>query len=376
MRFGRHAPWIALAGLVVLAVGERWALPAWRARHAATREAQWVSAPISLPVEEGNWHQPVPVSDTGFFALRDFTVEEGFERALLRVTGDEAFWVNLNEIAVAAGRFHPDAPLAVVDVTQFLRPGANRLLVELRSARPTGGLLLSLEIEGPRPLRLVTDGQWRVTREYPEEGGVAGTEVAGAQAARAWGIPPTGRWGSPSAERLQPALVDLLLPGQTVAARRARVGDPAGPWFRLPNRADTADPLGHWVTFDFGRPQNGYLSFFFRQRGPATGLVYLGITPPDPRTERPAVVLLKLPGLATWTQAVPRRFRYVTIVSPNRVSGAKVYRVDPLRARRLLAPAPAESAALGLPMPLRTAVEDEIWRQVESLASGRAREGS
>lgn len=370
MPISRRGLWIVLVVLAVVAVGERWLVPGWLASRGPMGPARWISAPVLEPPSDPEEAGAAP-HDVGFFAFRDFEVDEDFEGAELKVMGEEAFWVNLNGVAVAAGRWDSETRLRACEVGPYLHAGRNRLVVELRSSRPSGGLLLSLEIGGKRPQRIVTDSSWSIVRRHQRELGEAGADLAERVPARVWGAPPTGRWGWPREEARQPALVELMAPGGAVPAARARVGDPAGTWFRLPPRPEQAAPLARWVTFDFGAPQTGLLSLVFAERGPVRGLVFAGATPPDPRAERPDAVLLKVPGLKAWTRVVPRRFRYVTVISPTKVQAARVYPVVSDKAAALLEEPPPPTGAFGMELALRTPVEDEIWRDFERLASVR-----
>ena len=71
---------------------------------------------------------------------------------------------------------------------------------------------------------------------------------------------------------------------------------------------------------------------------------------------------------------MPRRFRYVTVISPTKVQAARVFPVAPSRARHLLGELPPQTGAFGMELALRTPVEDEIWRDFERLAHLGGRE--
>jgi hypothetical protein len=95
---------------------------------------------------------------------REFTVEAVPATALLRITADDAFTAYLNGERVGEG----DSWSLVydLDVTALLRPGRNVLAVEARSTlRGPGGVVARLE---GLPEALVTDAQFRVSREGPE----------------------------------------------------------------------------------------------------------------------------------------------------------------------------------------------------------------
>src|SRR5262249_10014437 len=125
--------------------------------------------------------------------------------------------------------------------------------------------------------------------------------------------------------------------------------------------------------FDFGREVTGYLLVDVQpaaeQDGKQIGLLWTGGAPPDPLHQRESAGIIVLPGRRTWMDARPRRFRYALVMGLPRTLGARVQEVDPGRAAVLLAPLGStvpRRGVLGIvPPPLRTPVEDEIWRQLK-----------
>ena len=74
-----------------------------------------------------------------------------------------------------------------------------------------------------------------------------------------------------------------------------------------------------------------------------------------------------MPGRRDWMDARPRRFRYAVVVGLAGCAGARVLPVPPARAAGLLAgDGGAEMRVFGIePPPLRTPVEDEVWRELQ-----------
>ncbi|HSS75943.1 MAG TPA: hypothetical protein VLV54_04285, partial [Thermoanaerobaculia bacterium] len=130
-------------------------LPGARARSLPTASAQWIWKDV-----EWDDHQP-----TAFYVLRDFDLPVLPSSARLLVTADEEYVLTLNGRQVGAGAFQPGAVLDVYEVGPLLLPGANRLMVEVRSARGAGGLLASLVDAGGR-LLVGTDDRWRIFPNY------------------------------------------------------------------------------------------------------------------------------------------------------------------------------------------------------------------
>ena len=86
-------------------------------------------------------------------------------------------------------------------------------------------------------------------------------------------------------------------------------------------------------------------------------------------------------GRRSWMDAQARRFRYALVIG-DRPASARVLPVDPKRAAGRIA-TPADTAAgggrkvegvFGLePPPLRTPVQDEIWRELQRVPGVRGR---
>lgn len=345
------------AAVLLLAVAVR-ALPAVRS-GLPTGEAQWIWRAMD---RRDNY-------PTVFYAVRDFELASPPARARLLITADEEYVTTLNGKRIAAGlyfRRNSGTTLDAYEVGPLLRAGGNRLMVELRSGRGTGGLLAALEDEAGEPI-LVSDESWRIFRKHElglvrgwlplGDGGEDGSEPA-----FCWGNPPLGRWG-----RLRVGPATPLLPRAPLV--------PAVSALPLPltlGGSEVGRPPGSPVLYDWGREVEGYLTLDVpSSKDPGTGLLFLGTEPPDPRRAPYTAPVLVLPGRHDWMDAHPRRFRYALVVGLVKPGAASVL---PAPAR----PAskdPDEMKVFGIEGPrLRTPVEDEVWSKLQRLAGVARRE--
>ncbi len=346
--------WLVLLGIVAaLALAVR-TVPAMRTASLVTGRAQWIWREMDRR----------DIHPTAFYAIRDFGVAAPPKTARLLITADEEYVATLNGKRIAAGtcfRRGSGTLLDSYEVGPFLRPGGNRLVVEVRSGRGTGGLLAALR-SGETEL-VVTDESWRIFLRH-ELGLVRGWLPLGdaGEPAFCWGYPPIGRWGRPRIG--SPA---LLLPRTPPVPAAAVLPMP----FLLAGR-ESGRPPGSPMLYDWGREVEGYLTLDLppsNEQG--TGLLYMGNEPPDLRSGRFTAPILIQAGRHDWLDAYPRRFRYVVMVGLAR----------PLRAAVLPAPArpatrdPEDLEVYGIEgPPLRTPVEDEVWSKLQSLAGVARRE--
>src|SRR6476659_5880738 len=143
------------AGLAV-----RWAAAARARLFYPTGAAEWIWTPL-------NRHATLPVA---FLAVRDFDLDEPPAAARLLAAGDEEYVLYLNGKLVGAGAHAPGvpgAPLDVYEVGPLLRPGGNRLVAELRSARGAGGFLARLEESASGRTIVASDRRWRRHDRHP-----------------------------------------------------------------------------------------------------------------------------------------------------------------------------------------------------------------
>lgn len=378
----------ALLGSVVLLGWLAWAqLPGHSLPFTADRatgDAEWIWAQVPRDKR----------SPMAFYAARDFELPAVPAGAELAILADEEYHVFVNDRWVGSGAWAPAAKLDVYRVGELLRPGTNRLLVELRSGRGNGGLLVCLTDAADGRVLVASDRSWRTPMRHANGLFRGWASLEHAPAAISWGRPPTGRWGVPQRGRARAA-------GRTGAGRRrtpvrarALVD---GRWraltgATLPERMTTGAP---GVLLDFGEEVSGRLSLRFRRAvGGKQALLFVGMLPYDPlvpaplqtadggaagddgRSREPDAPVLAPPGRRGWSDAEARRFRYATVVGVPPVAEAWV---DPAAADEAIR-LPSEGASgrglLGLtPPPLRTPVEDEVGRELQSLpgfAAGEA----
>jgi hypothetical protein len=357
----RAVLFLALLGaVVVLGWGSRGLSSAVSRRTLPTGAAEWIWTPV------GRYEQ-APVA---FLLVRDFEVGPVPARARLLITADEEYVVTLNARRIGAGAWRPgvadrglvrSTPLDVYEVGPLLLPGGNRLVVEVRSSRTAGGLLARLEDGAGRPL-VVSDGGWRIVRRDQPGLTLGWLPVAPpgtSEPVFSWGLPPYGRWGKPVPGPLRPLAGGPSVPQLLPVARPAP--GPVG-----------NERLAPQAVFDWGGEVVGRLILEVApsdERRTALLFTGAGPAPPDPlaaalASDNSAVVVL--PGSREWRDVRPRRLRFARILG---LDGLVSARIDPLPAAEAgavpVAPTPPVGV-LGLrPPPLRTPVEDEVWRKLE-----------
>lgn len=369
-----------LLALVLGAVLMEHSLRPWRAVYSEPGlGGQWIWA-------AGAAEAGLPVA---FWLVRDIDLRpEAISGARLAIVADEGYslWVNGRRVGsrmVDAGRSRLDSDL--YDVSGYLEPGVNRLLVEVQSLRGAGGLLASLRGADERPL-LVTDERWLVLREARLDVmqgrvrlGRLGSADEGFERPVVWGYPPSGRWRA----------------RQPLGMRRLPVPRPARPAPRLPLRIRHPSKDSEWTDldarsqlpalgaqslFDFGEPVTGFLTMSLRHfdaagRGALPALVFLSKDrPPLPGLEnlRPDVVAVPMPGSTAWRDLHPRTFRYVAVVGPPPQDSLFVEPVTDAEAGAWTAPAADTSGVFGLdPSRSYTAVEELVWRRLGGVERAR-----
>ena len=362
----RRRTWLALLLALAALVGlqavlqrilEAYVLP--------TRQAQWIW--ITEPDMA-----PGPVA---FYAVRDFDLSQLPNQATLTTTADEEALVFLNAVPVGGSRYLNGRSLNQYDVLEALQVGANRLVVEVRSVRGVGGLLLNLEVVGSEQQRsIVTDGDWQIFKQTEEALFDVSLPLPDGEAPTVLGPAPVGRWLVTGQPQRIPTIADLRTTERALGARRFRLPGDNRRWQPLGKTDRSSPALGHWVTFDFGREVMAYLALRFPSQTPEDsqpmGLLYLGSQPRilnRSQAERHVVIM---PGQRIWLDAKPRRFRYATYVGLTPVSGADAYPVDGARADEIWATWHATTGAFGLPVgQLGPSLEDIVWRELHRLSS-------
>lgn len=344
---------------VAALAAQRWVLPWLRVDAEGVGTARWVWAETDR----------FDLSPATFLLVREFDLTEVPARARLLTMGDEEYSLLLNGEWVGANRFHPGALLDHWDVTPLLRPGRNRVVVDLRSSHGPGGFVARL-VDDHGKVLLRSDRTWRVLR-YRVPGVESRAALPPGELPVDLGTSPVGRWGSPAAGSLRPAAGSRDF-AEVRALRHRLLGGDA--WVEPEEPARTGHPLGRAVTFDWGGPVEGYLALELAGGEGRPGLVVFGDAPPV--RERPPAdeLVLRVPGSNYWVDPLPRRFRYATVVVGEELLDAKVYLAEGARTPSELR-AEASRGVLGIvPPPLRAPVEDEIWRELEGLPSGARRE--
>ncbi len=350
-----------LAAIALLVAAERAIRALASTGFSELRGAQWIWAPDTSP-DDGA---------VAFYLAREFELDFRPRSGRLWSLGDEEYVVSLNGRAVGSNRFAEGAPVDAYGVGAMLRPGRNRLLVEVRSSRGVGGLLLVLEARGPQGVvRIVSDGDWRALRRHRRRLGDLAIDLEPGQPVHVWGPPPTGRWGYLKVGENMPLLATLRGRRPPLPAARALLGREAEAWTVLEPLRRSSPSLGSsWVTFDWGREVTGYLGFRYRPGTRPVGLVFVGERPPYPEGQRADAYLIALPGRRSWTDSEPRVFRYATLIGAGAVIGAQVFPSDPATSVPLIPDRGSPRGVFGIETPpLRTPLEHKIWSELEGVA--------
>ncbi len=358
---------LILAGAVLVAVVERALPPRMAAERLVTGRAQWIWA---VPDRQG-------VTPLAFQAARDFDLAAPPAEARVHVLADEEYLLYVNGARVGGNRYRPGAGVDSYEVAPLLVSGANRLLLELRSGRRAGGLLLRLV--GSDGLDVVSGPEWRILLRNRQQHLDPANRLVEPRRPWVWGAPPIGRWRTPEAGAELPLFADVVAGEARLRPARLGVGEvgevgQTSRQLRPPRRRlrPSSPSLGRLVTFDWGREVAGYVGLFFGTRQWPKALLYFGCEPPGPEAA-PDDHALGARGRLLWSSALPRRFRCLTVLAPDGIRGAFVTEVDEGRAAALLAagarPAspPRGVFGLGRPPPLVSPVEHEIRRQLEGL---------
>lgn len=357
----RLAAWVAVAALALAAL-ERGGRILMARYGQPTRGAEWIWA------KGTNGKRPA-----AFYLLRDFELAHLPEVARLLIVADEEYVLYVNGTRVGSNGYTQGAPQDAYRVEGLLVQGGNRLAVEVRSGRGTGGFLAALYLDDDPGPFLVSDRTWRIVRQdhpgilsgwFPAEDG---------EAAWSWAHPPAGRWRAAELPATRPLYAALRLPGRPVPARSRRVLEPLA--WRASRSASAAPRQPSPILLDWGEEVVGYPVLEMDESGPQLGLVYLGQDPPNPLGRPADAVLVTLPHGTVWADAVPRRFRYLMVMATTGVARAHLDPVDETAAQTLLPKGEAAGGVFGLPPPAsRTAVEYEVWRELQGLPGLAGRE--
>lgn len=354
--------WLRMSVLLVLAVG---------LLALGSRAVSALVARLSLPTGGAQWiwveRSRTDQSPAAFYAVRDFFLPSVPEKARLLALADPEYVLTLNGKRIGAGQYAPMAKLDVYEVGDLLQAGGNRLIVELRSDRGAGGFLASLQ-DGNGETLVRTDEDWRLFERHHFgliRGWLPLSDGGGLESkpAFSWGLPPIGRWGEPEAGPVRPRFSELL---QGPPVSGSRITPP-----RI--AALPPDSARKMALFDWGREVAGYLVLQMpAEDGLRTALLYTGTEAPDPLRDRPAGAVLAMAGRRSWMDVRPRRFRYALVIG-DRPLAARVLQVDPAKVA-IADGQPKVEGVFGIEPPrLRTPVQDEIWRELQSVPGVRGR---
>ena len=155
--------------------------------HATTGRAQWIWAQHRMSANE-------PLA---FFAARDFELPEKRYFTRLKIAGDPEYTLYVNGREVAGRRAGQERELDQYDISDLVRTGRNRIVVAVRAPQGAGGLIASIDIAPETANWVVTDGAWKLYREWHPD--LLARDVPGvpADAPVIIGAPPVGRWNYP-----------------------------------------------------------------------------------------------------------------------------------------------------------------------------------
>lgn len=337
----RRRAWLRflVVGLAVasLAGVERGARYASAALTLPTGTARWIWAPGEW------WDRAEPAA---FDIACDFKLDAMPRHAVVAAQADEEYLLWLNGRPVGAGRFVELAPLDVFDVGPLLQPGGNRLVARVRSARGDGGFLASIEADG----RQVLASGERCRVLWPARAGIleGWLPLPDDGEPMVWGLPPTGRWGSPVLGAMRPAGWTQPPAGEPIRAMTRRL-------LSLPPGAEAE---GEITLFEWERPVTGLLRLRLSEQSASAALLFLDEQLPAPRLHRSERVIVTADRDRDWTDVEPRSFRFALVAGLKGIRGAAV-----LPAPSAAEP-PVEPGVFGVhPPPLRLPVEDEIRRR-------------
>lgn len=318
------------------------------------------------------------IQAAGFYAVKEFDLVAAPSEAEIRILGDAEYLLILNGVRIGSNRCLSGAPFDRYRVERWLRPGRNRLVIELRSPSGAGGLWCELTAGGQQLVR--TDGSWTVY-ETNWRGLFGERPMLSGARPRLLGRSPLGRWGSPAAGPVRPAFELALAAPEPLAAESFRVSGTNDPWQRFGDgggRGRRPPSLGPLVEFDFGAERSGYLQLSYREepgrRGglpPSAVLVAFGDEPLGALPWSAETIFQPIPGAGLYQDATARRFRYVAVAGLPGIFSAEVLATTAASWPALAPRDLPEAGILGVrPPPSSAPVEHEVWRELERAAGG------
>lgn len=269
--------------------------------------------------------------------------------ARLAVVADESYHVYVNGSWVGANRYRRGRPADGFDVAHLLRAGENRVVVEARSTRGVGGLMVALGVGAAARTVLVSDGAWQTHLDdaydvfYPHRPLPVGTP------ALVWSQPPAGRWRVPPQPVVRPTLTTDA--GQPAAFQpvRARRAGPGARWqrFRRNQPFLPAEVVAPETIFDFGDVVAGYPVVDLRDTRPRTMLVKTALALDDLAIAK-ATLAVPVRNGRFWLPSSATRFRFLQVQGHRLARPAFVMALTPELASTLIAPPLAHTGVFGL----------------------------
>lgn len=196
--------WRKALSLGCVVLGWAWLHGFWRKEVGnLTGQARWIWVTAEL-------ERPYP---TRAVFVAAFEVGEPGPGALLKVAADRDYVAWVNGVASACGWSRPGFRLDVYDISHLLRPGKNRVRIEVRSPTPVGGLLAALDLPGQKTNAVVTGRDFLLE----SKNGLVTPPVV-------WGAPPRYPWAYPRVFSRPRTLDQLLVEEPQPAALAAQVG--------------------------------------------------------------------------------------------------------------------------------------------------------
>jgi hypothetical protein len=158
-----------------------------------------------------------------FFAARNFDLpaKRYFTHLKIAVDPEYTLYINGQEIE---GRLSGKGPrtLDFYDISKLVHTGTNRIMVAVRAPGGIGGLLASIDIAPETQNYVVTNGEWRIFREWHPDLPHRDVPNILQELAGIVGQPPIGRWNYPNIVRREAAVArpaNVLQPRESFPVR-------------------------------------------------------------------------------------------------------------------------------------------------------------
>jgi hypothetical protein len=264
------------------------------------------------------------------WAVRDFDVGATEPaRVRLRITADEEYVAYLNGRLVGVGEYARGAPLDQLEVSAAVKPGWNRLVVELRSARGAGGLLASLYVDATldRPATEPTvrsDASWRIYRRHLDGLLEGWRTLDGGESAAEWQVPPTGRWRVAGGVEGVPPLAERLDAVSDAVRIVPLHGHCEAPCAKGEGVTSAAEPLDRAFLVDFGESATGFLELEVAAAPRVAYELRLGDSLHALVDGEGAIQpLIVFPDAPHWLASRARRFRYAMVLGVESLATAR-----------------------------------------------------